>query len=142
MQRWSHHRHQLRLIHEISITPLLDVVLVLLFVFMLAAPLLHDARALQLPFAGGAAVGAAPKDVITLSVDASQTIRLSGRAVPMSALGGELTAIVRERPGLGVLVQIHRDLPVQMLVNLMAVLKEAGVQKTSVATSNDSSATI
>lgn len=134
MQRWSQHRHQLRLIHEISITPLLDVVLVLLFVFMLAAPLLHDASALQLPFAGGAAAGAAPKDVVTLSIDASQTIRLAGRAVPMSALKTEVTALVQQRPAVGVLVQVHRELPVQVLVDLMAVLKTAGVQKTSVAT--------
>jgi biopolymer transport protein ExbD len=41
MKRWSH-RHQLRLINEISVTPLLDVVLVLMLVFMLTAPLLND----------------------------------------------------------------------------------------------------
>ena len=137
MQRWSQHRHQLRLIHEISITPLLDVVLVLLFVFMLAAPLLHDARALQLPFAGGAAAGPAPKDVVTLSVDASQTIRVSGRVLPLSAVSDEMTALVKERPGVGVLMQFHRELPVQLLIDLMSVLKNAGVQKTSVATADN-----
>jgi biopolymer transport protein ExbD len=134
MQRWSQHRHQLRLIHEISITPLLDVVLVLLFVFMLAAPLFQDAQALQLPFAGGAAAAAAPKDVVTLSVDAAQTMQLAGRVVPMSALQNEVAAIVKNRPAVGVLVQVHRELPVQLLIDLMAVLKNAGVQKTSVAT--------
>lgn len=136
MQRWSQHRHQLRLIHEISITPLLDVVLVLLFVFMLAAPLFQDAQALQLPFAGGAAASAAPKDVVTLSVDATQTMQLAGRVVPMSALQNEVAAIVKSRPAVGVLVQVHRELPVQLLIDLMAVLKNAGVQKTSVATAS------
>jgi biopolymer transport protein TolR len=136
MQRWSQHRHQLRLIHEISITPLLDVVLVLLFVFMLAAPLLQDARSLQLPFSGDGASGAAPKDVVTLAIDASQNVSLSGRKIPFSSLGSELQALVRERPKLGVLVQIHRDLPVQLLVDVMGTLKIAGVQKTSVATAD------
>jgi len=138
MQRWSQHRHQLRLIHEISITPLLDVVLVLLFVFMLAAPLLQDARSLQLPFAGEGAAGAAPKDVVTLTIDASQNLSLSGRKIPFSALGSELQTLLHERPKLGVLVQIHRDLPVQLLVDVMGTLKTAGVQKTSVATADKS----
>ena len=136
MKRWSQHRHELRLIHEISITPLLDVVLVLLFVFMLAAPLLQNSGTLRLPSAqaGGEP---APKDVVSLAVDASQTLHLSGKALPRSELRGELVRLQQERPGLGVLVQMHRDLPVQVLVDLMDTLREAGVQRTAVATSNE-----
>lgn len=136
MKRWSQHRHELRLIHEISITPLLDVVLVLLFVFMLAAPLMHNGPALRLPSAG-AATEPAPKDVVSLSIDASQTLQLSGKALPRSELRRELVRMLEERPGLGVLVSVHRDLPVQVLVDLMSILRQAGVQRTAVATINE-----
>lgn len=136
MKRWSQHRHELRLINEISITPLLDVVLVLLFVFMLAAPLLQNSAALRLPSAGSTSEPA-PKDVVTLTVDASQTLSLSGKVLPHSDLRKELGLLQQERPGLGVLVQMHRDLPVQVLVNLMDTLRQAGIQRTAVATSSE-----
>lgn len=135
MKRWSQHRHELRLIHEISVTPLLDVVLVLLFVFMLAAPLMQNSEALRLPSSGPSAEPA-PKDVVTLAIDASQTLQLSGKALPHSALQQELVRLQQERPGLGVLVQMHRDLPVQVLVDLMSTLRLAGIQRTAVATTH------
>lgn len=135
MKRWSQHRHELRLIHEISVTPLLDVVLVLLFVFMLAAPLLQNG-ALKLPSSAPSSEPA-PKDVVALAVDASRNLHLSGRALPQSELRRELVRLLQERPGLGVLVQIHRDLPVQVLVELMDIVRQAGVQRTAVATVND-----
>ena len=42
--------------------------------------------------------------------------------------------VVKEKQGTGVLVQMHRDLPVRSLVELMEILRQAGVQKTAVTT--------
>jgi biopolymer transport protein ExbD len=135
MKRWSH-RHQLRLINEISVTPLLDVVLVLMLVFMLTAPLLNDGTkgALVLPLASSPTKPPAPKSVATLSMDKDQTVRLEGKPLAVADLGGELINLARARPETGVLVQMHRDLPVQALVELMDKLRAAGISRTAVAT--------
>ena len=135
MKRWSH-RHQLRLINEISVTPLLDVVLVLMLVFMLTAPLLNDGTkgALVLPLASSPTKPPAPKSVATLSMDKDQTVRLEGKPLAVADLGAELINLARARPETGVLVQMHRDLPVQALVELMDKLRAAGISRTAVAT--------
>ncbi len=134
MQRWTH-RYQLRLINEISITPLLDVVLVLLFAFMLTAPLLQSDGALKLPSAP-AANAPVPKDIIPLTVDADQTFKLDGKVVAQADLQHALQTLSGDHPDLGVVVNIHRDLPVQLLVEVMDALRQAGIRKTSVATSS------
>jgi hypothetical protein len=137
MKRWSH-RHQLRLINEISVTPLLDVVLVLMLVFMLTAPLLNDGTkgALVLPLASSPTKPPAPKSVATLSMDKDQTVRLEGKPLAVADLSAELINLARARPETGVLVQMHRDLPVQALVELMDKLRAAGISRTAVATSS------
>jgi biopolymer transport protein ExbD len=137
MQRLSH-KYQLRLINEISITPLLDVVLVLLFVFMLAAPLWNGDGELKLPSAGGAK-SELPNEVVPLTIDSTQTLRLNDKPVAQADLVKELKALVHDKPAAGVLVKIHRDLPVQFLVDVMDSLRQADVRKTAVATLNPGS---
>lgn len=121
---------QLRLITELSITPLITVVLILLFVFILAGPLLRETASVPAP----AARGNAPASTARLVLDKSGTIVLEGRPVLLASLKDQLTALVKDKPGTGVVVQMDKDLPVQVLVDLMDVLRQAGVQKTAVTT--------
>ena len=134
MQRLSH-KYQLRLINEISITPLLDVVLVLLFVFMLTAPLWDGDGELQLPSSSNAK-GDLPSEVVPLTIDSTQTLRLNEKPVAQADLVQALKTLVHDKPGAGVLVKIHRELPVQFLVEVMDALRQAEVRKTAVATLN------
>lgn len=134
MQRLSH-KYQLRLINEISITPLLDVVLVLLFVFMLTAPLWNGDGELKLPSAGSAKTEM-PSEVVPLTIDSTQTLRLADKVVAQADLVKELKALVHDKPAAAVLVRIHRELPVQFLVEIMDALRQAEVRKTAVATLN------
>ena len=132
MQRWTQ-RHQLRLITELSITPLLSLVLVLLLVFMVAGPLIQEGAALR-PSSASSKANASPKTIATLKLGTDKTITLDGRPVPVADLQSQVASLIKDRPDTGVLVQIDRDLPVQVLVDLMETLRQAGVQKTSVAT--------
>jgi len=113
-------------------------VLVLMLVFMLTAPLLNDGTkgALVLPLASSPTKPPAPKSVATLSMDKDQTVRLEGKPLAVADLGAELINLARARPETGVLVQMHRDLPVQALVELMDKLRAAGISRTAVATSS------
>jgi biopolymer transport protein ExbD len=125
MKRISNQR-QLRLINEISITPFLDVVLVLLFVFVLAAPLMKTNPA-WLPAAPSSAPSttAAPAEKNTLLVNRDLSVTLNGAMLARAALPFSLE------------VRIHRDLSVQQLVEIMGVLEENGIQKTAVTTHAD-----
>jgi biopolymer transport protein ExbD len=135
MKRVSNQR-QLRLIQEINITPFMDVVLVLLFVFVLAGPLLKTHPS-WLPTAKPAAADTTPTETVTLRVHQDLSVTLDGAMLARAALPFNLKQIATKSPGTGVEVRIHRDLSVQQLVEIMRVLEEAGIQKTAVTTHAD-----
>jgi biopolymer transport protein ExbD len=143
MKRHSN-RHQLRLITEISITPLMDLVLVLLFVFLLAAPLLKADKNLLIvttpaapqpqPVPAGVPM---PTETMTLLVNRDQSVTLNGAMLARADLPVSLKQLAQRKPGLGIEVRMHRDLPVQQLVDTMQMLEAAGIQKTAVTTHAD-----
>jgi biopolymer transport protein TolR len=139
MKRHSN-RHQLRLITEISLTPLMDLVLVLLFVFLLAAPLLKADKATlttAAPIPPPPTKVSAPTETMTLLVNRDQSVTLNGAMLARADLPVSLKQIVQRNPGIGIEVRIHRDLPVQQLVETMQLLEAAGIQKTAVTTHAD-----
>lgn len=136
MKRHSN-THQLRLVSEISITPLLDLVLVLLFVFLLAAPLLKADKDTPVPAAPAAAVVTAPPESMTLVVHHDQSVTLNGAMLARADLPATLRQLALRRPGIGIEVRMHRDLPVQQLVETMQMLNTAGISKTAVTTHAD-----
>ncbi len=137
MKRHSN-RHQLRLITEISLTPLMDLVLVLLFVFLLAAPLLKADKAMltaTAPTPPPTPTSApAPTETITLRVNSDQSVTLNGAMLARTDLPVSLKQLAQRKPGIGIEVRMHRDLPVQQLVETMQLLEAAGIQKTAVTT--------
>ncbi len=137
MKRHSN-RHQLRLITEISLTPLMDLVLVLLFVFLLAAPLLKADKAMLTATAPTPpptpASAPAPTETITLRVNSDQSVTLNGAMLARTDLPVSLKQLAQRKPGIGIEVRMHRDLPVQQLVETMQLLEAAGIQKTAVTT--------
>lgn len=137
MKRHSN-RHQLRLITEISLTPLMDLVLVHLFVFLLAAPLLKADKAMltaTVPTPPPAPSSPpAPTETITLRVNSDQSVTLNGAMLARADLPVSLKQLAQRKPGIGIEVRMHRDLPVQQLVETMQLLEAAGIQKTAVTT--------
>ena len=116
-------RHELRLITELSLTPLLGLFTILFLVFLLVLPLSKESAA-----------SPGPSTVAHLSIDKAGTMALEGRKTSREALKDELAGMLKTHPGTGVMVQVDRDLPAQQLLDLMAVLRHAGVQKTAVTT--------
>lgn len=137
MKRHSN-RHQLRLITEISLTPLMDLVLVLLFVFLLAVPLLKADKAMltaATPAPSPAPTNTpAPTETMALRVNSDQSVTLNGAMLARADLPVSLKQLAQRNPGIGIEVRMHRDLPVQQLVETMKLLEAAGIQKTAVTT--------
>lgn len=138
MKRHSN-THQLRLITEISMTPFMDLVLVLLFVFLLAAPLLKaDKEMLAAATAPAPAnlppATPAPTEKMVLQVNSDLSVTLNGAMMARADLPVSLKQIAGRNPGVGIEVRVHQDLPVQQLVETMQVIEDAGIQKTAVTT--------
>jgi biopolymer transport protein ExbD len=121
------HRSEAR----INITPLVDVMLVLLVIFMVAAPVLSRAIPLQLPQA--AAPEAAPPlpEPMRLRIDAAGGLTLDGDAVSPSALPGLFAAQARLAPASQPMLQIDADgdSDYQAVARVLAAANGAGLRR-------------
>ena len=108
---------------EINVTPLVDVVLVLLIIFMVTAPFLQGGLEIDLP-----KVSASGLDVhegLIVSVRADRTVAVGSRIVPLDQLESALSREgAKHRP---VFLKADRRVPYGNVVELIARLRRAGV---------------
>ena len=120
-------------ISEINVTPLVDVMLVLLVVFILAAPLLVHKIKLNLP-----KVTAQPSAVIqkplVVSLTKDAQLFLEGQPVSREALQARLRTLVASNSALAVDLRADGDLAYHHVVRLMALVQGAGVTKLTFVT--------
>ena len=117
-----------RAITEINVTPLVDVVLVLLIIFMATAPLMHHrAFGINLPKAGQGE--AQPNQHLRLTLEADQSLLLSGKRISRAQLPQEISLRLRKDPYTAVAVNADGSLPYQEIISLLDLLKEAQVKK-------------
>lgn len=131
--RYMRNHNQLKWFTEISVTPLLDLVFILLFAFMVALPLVSQTDSLLTPSPiRSAAPAQTPKETITLSLLSPDSIRWNGSEMPEISLETRLAESLRNQPNLGVIIEVSPDLPVSRLVSPMAILQKTGVQSTAI----------
>lgn len=129
MQRWSSRTPQ-RYIAEINFVPYMDLVFVLLFVFLLVVPLLKtESVPVEVPVSSSA-----PADYVVLEVGSGDRFILNGQGLFASELEQSARDLLATRPGVGVMIKLAGNQPVQRVVEITATLREAGVQKTAVQT--------
>ncbi|MEL6204187.1 MAG: biopolymer transporter ExbD [Pseudomonadota bacterium] len=111
---------------RISLTPLIDVVFILLVFFMLASSFL-DWRSIKLASAGapGAASGVEGSLLVDLTAAGP---RLSGEAMDMVTLGQRLAARIADKPDQRVLVRPTGAVDMQRMVTLLDAIAAAGVR--------------
>lgn len=113
---------------QINVTPLVDVMLVLLVIFMLTAPLLTSALKLDLPRAT-AAPAAAPAASLRLEIDKSGQAFLQGQALDVAQLAQRLAQAAAAQPDTE--LQLHADqaVPYGRVVELIALAQQAGLSR-------------
>ena len=118
---------------EINITNLMDIMMVLLVVFMVAAPLMTSGIALDLPKVGGKALEG--KDTsINISVDKDGYYYIGENEVPADKIVDKLNAMRAENNTLSVTISGDTDAEYGRVIGLMAILKEAGFDKVGLRT--------
>ena len=123
-----------QLLAEISATPLLDLVFILLFAFMVALPLVSRSDALLQPAEAPQRLSQQTPDRV-LVLQASGPDQLVHEGTPLTAIEVEQrlqTEWLPADPDLGVRIEIAPDQPVATLTQVMALLARAGVQRASV----------
>ena len=113
---------------DINMTPLVDVMLVLVVIFILTAPLLASSIRLDLPRTEGATPGGAPQ-FVTLAVDASGQAYLNDEPLTQSALVERLQRIGTERPDTEVQLRADATVPYGRVVEVMGAAQLAGLQR-------------
>ena len=120
-------------VSEINITPLVDVMLVLMVVFILTAPLLNNAVRINLPKTS-TTEPANPSKSVTVSVDGASKIYIDKREVDLAALEPELKRVVATNPELAVSLQADEGVPYRAVAKVIAKIQRSGVTKLSVLT--------
>lgn len=115
-------------ISAINVTPLVDVMLVLLVIFIMAAPLLAASIRLDLPPAASA-TRANPPAAIAVQINAQGELFADGKATDMNALKDLLKQQAERNPQTEVQLSIDQSLPYARAVELMDAAQTAGLSR-------------
>jgi biopolymer transport protein ExbD len=113
---------------DINTTPLVDVMLVLLIIFMICTPLMTQSITVNLPKATGAATQQKP-DVIHLAISAEGSITWNGEAVDDAGLSACLTEMAQKNPQPELHLQADKNVRYERVAEVMGLVKNAGVSK-------------
>jgi biopolymer transport protein TolR len=113
---------------EINMTPLIDVMLVLLVIFMIAAPLMSSSLKLDLPQASGATPQKAPA-TLAVALDASGQLYLADEKIDAAALTLRAQAAARTDASTEVQLRADQNVPYGRVAELIGQLQEAGLSR-------------
>ena len=134
MPRPRRHTH-LRWLTEISVTPLLDLVFILLFAFMVALPVVSRSDALfpsASKVANPAAAPDTPPETAILNLNRGGSLLWQGQPMDWPAIPALIATALKRQPELGVLVIVPPDQTVSNLAKVMSLLATTGVRHTAI----------
>ena len=118
---------------EINVTPLVDVMLVLLVIFMVTAPMMQQGVQVNLPKADTKAMTPLEETVV-VTVEKSGKIYLNKDEIPAAELRGKLAAMFVNRDKKEVFLKADAGVPYGEVVKAMADIKGAGIERLGMVT--------
>ena len=115
---------------EINVTPLVDVMLVLLIIFMVTAPLMMVKLPIELPKTSAEEVGK-PKEPLIVGVDAADQLFYGEEKVTPEEMAGRLAQVAQTEPDRTVYVQADKGVEYGKVVELLGVVGKSGLAKVS-----------
>jgi biopolymer transport protein TolR len=117
-----------RPISDINVTPLVDVMLVLVVIFIITAPLMASSLRLDLPKAEGARPGDAPR-FVSVALDAKGGLFLDDKPVDAQQLAARLAEVAQRGPDTEVQLRADQAVPYGRIVEVMGAAQKAGLQR-------------
>jgi biopolymer transport protein TolR len=121
------------LVAQINVTPLVDVMLVLLIIFMVTAPIIQQGIQVDLPKVKAAAIQGKEQQFI-VSITRDRTIYLNDTPISAADLTARLTSIGQERPDREVFIRADQQVPYGDVIRTMAAIKASGIENVGMVT--------
>jgi len=122
-----------RLISDINVTPFVDVMLVLLIIFMVAAPMMVQGVSVSLPEATAKQLPSG-EDQLVISIDKDNRIYINDYNVSLDFFQEKLAKILKNRQDREVFLRADKGITYGMVVRVMSEVKGAGVEKLGMIT--------
>ena len=113
---------------EINVTPMVDVMLVLLVIFMVTAPLLTVGVPIDLPKTNAAPITGQDEPLV-VSVNAQGSVYLQDTEIPLENLVARLSAVTENKPDTRIFVRGDRSINYGRIMEVMSVINEAGFRR-------------
>lgn len=133
MRSLHRRKNQDKAISEINVTPLVDVMLVLLIIFMVTAPMLSMGIDVNLPRVKSKSVDVTEEKLV-LTVNETKEIYLNKAKIPLGELRAKLEAIFASRIDREVFLRADKNVSYGFVVEVMSEVRKAGVDKLGMIT--------
>jgi biopolymer transport protein TolR len=117
---------------EINVTPLVDVMLVLLIIFMVTAPMFQQGIDVNLPQEGGSSNLDPGKERLVITLAKNERMYLNDRRIDLPEL--EQTLLHVSGTTKEVFLRADKEVPYGLVVKMMAVIKQAGIERLGIVT--------
>ena len=120
--------------HEINITPMVDVMLVLLIIFMVAAPMLTVGVPVKLPETAATALPTEQEEPLTVTITSDGRLSIQTTEVSDAEMIGKLTAIAAERTSKKIYLRADGSVAYERVAQVMGALNAGGFNNIGLVT--------
>jgi len=130
--RTSPQRRQSHIMRELNLVPLIDVLLVVLFFYMIISPMMSRGLDVNLPRSASNTIKS--EDRIVITVTRGQEVFVEKERVDLARLGDVLGSIRKSKPQVNVYLRADKNAPYGAVVAVMDTVKRAGIDKLGMVT--------
>jgi biopolymer transport protein TolR len=113
---------------DINVTPLVDVMLVLLIIMMIVAPLLQQGVAVTLPLAANSSEKPETQDQTVVTIDKNSNVYLNALPVPAGSLQSRVTDALEDKSDKIVIIKADEEVEYSAVMAAMDELRKAGIE--------------